>query len=280
MPIAPASPKRRTVNSTRQLLGLAVACLFGLSGQSMRADVFIPSSAQVGSAGALSGLGAYYYDRNDPPNVINSLAVADSVIANDPVAATFTATLLDYPNGTLDTLSDPTLGSLLGMDAASLSPASAAAVGAGPMVIHFTGIINIVSNFDIVGENSTIDVRFGLGSDDGSRVRIGGMDIVSQDGVGVLFPGVTGMANFESPGFYPVDIIWYDHFGNLGLEWSSSIFGGPGSSSLSGATSIVPTAVLTHNVPEPSTVCLALVGLGALAAFRCSSTMRRSKTTT
>lgn len=214
------------------------------------AAVLIPASARVDGVGVNPGLNGFFYDRNDPPEVILTLAMADSIIASDPVAATFQATLVDYPNDPMDIAFLGTLGDLLGADAVSLAPPSAAGVDASPMVMRFSGFIQIDPAFDTQPSNSTIDVVFSLGSDDGSRLRIGGQTVISIDpGTPVTaFPGVADVARFEAPGLYPLEIVWFDHYGGIGLEFSSSIPGGPNSGGPAGTVGIVPTSVLFQPV--------------------------------
>jgi hypothetical protein len=238
------------------------AALATLAAATAAPAAFIPATARVNGPGVGPGLRGEFYDRNDPPNTIVSLAIADGIIASDPVAARFTATLVDYPNGAPNTLFLPTVGALLGADAASLTPGGAAGAVVSPSVWRLSGFIQISPSFDTIAGNGTIDVRFGLGSDDGSRLRIGGQTIVSIDGGGiVVFPGVAGLAEFEAPGLYPLEVVWYDHYGGVGLEFSSSIPGGPNSGGPAGTVGIVPTSVLFQQaVPVPPT--LALLGTG------------------
>lgn len=216
-------------------------------GKVAQADVFIPASSRASGIVIEPGLNGFFYDRNDAAGVINSLAVADSIIASTPPNATFISTLVDYPNGDEAILFLPTLGELLGVDAAGLSPPAAATSEASPMVMHFRGVIHITEALDMHPGNSTIDVQFALGSDDGSRLQIGGQTLISIDGTGAFFsfpPEQFGIANFEAPGLYPVDIVWYDHFGGIGIAWYSNIPGGPDSGSPAGTAGIVPTTVL------------------------------------
>lgn len=216
-------------------------------GQASQADIFIPASSRASGIVVEPGLKGFFYDRDDPAGTINSLAMADAIIASSTPSATFSSTLVDYPNGDEAILFLPMLGELLGVDAAGLNPPGAAASAASPMVMRFMGVIHVTEALDIDPSNSTIDVQFALGSDDGSRLRIGGQTLISIDGTGVFFdfpPEQIEVASFEAPGLYPVDIVWYDHFGGTGIAWYSSISGGPDSGAPAGTAGIVPTEVL------------------------------------
>lgn len=234
------------------------------------------ASSQAGSIPVGTGLNGFFYDRDDPPFVINSLAVADNILATSAATATFRATLLDYPNGAQNVNIQGTVAALLGADAASLMPAGTAASQASPMVMRFTGFINIADAFDMQTGNSTIDVNFSFGSDGGVRLRIGGQTVFTVDGIVVSFPPPAAeVARFEAPGLYPVEIVWYDHFGGIGLEWYSSIPGGPNSGASAGTVGIVPTSVLSPQaVPEPSTLAGLVVGVLSLLGYRGRRRMR------
>lgn len=244
--------KRRQLHTFIAILFLPVLVL-GI-GQAARAEVFIPASSRVSGVIVETGLTGLFYDRNDPAGAINSLAAADAVIASSSPNAAFISTWVDYPSGNEAILFLPRLGELLGADAAGLQPPGAAASSVSPMVMRFTGVIHVDEAMDIDSGNSTIDVRFALGSDDGSRLRIGGQTLISIDGTGVFFsfpPGQFEVASFEAPGLYPVEIVWYDHFGGVGIAWYSSISGGPASGAPAETAGIVPTHVLGVLGPFP-----------------------------
>jgi hypothetical protein len=132
--------------------------------------------------------------------------------------------------------------------------------------MRFTGFINRAEAFDTQTGNCTIDVSFSFGSADGVRLRSGGQTVFAVDGIGVSFPPPTPqVGRFGAPGLYPVEIVWYDHFGGIGLEWYSSIPGGPNSGAAPGTVGIVPTSMLApQTVPEPSTMIGPGVGVLSL----------------
>jgi hypothetical protein len=210
------------------------------------------------------------------------LSIADQIIASDPVSARFRSPTIDYPQGEDVTIFLPTVGEYLGDDNNSLRPASTAGLDASPSVWRYRGSINIESSFDTIPDNDTIDVSFGIGSDDGSRLRIGGKNILSLDGIGVFFPGESGLARFRAEGVYPLEIVHYDHFGGIGIEFSSSIIGGRDNAGPDGTVGIVPGDVLLSAVPIPAglplmvTAVAGLMGLGLARARSVRSRQRRA----
>ena len=215
--------------------------------------VLIDPASRVmdGWQGGFEGLAGEFYERDDPVFAIDSLDFADRVIAAGPPDGTFVAFTLDYPAGRADTLFIPNAATYLGEDAATMKPTSQLRESVSPSIWNFTGWIEIDGSHDLIDNNATIDVAFGLGSDDGSRLTIGGSDVVTIDTFAIpTFPGVSGIASFAEPGLYPIEIVHYDHFGGIGLEVSSSIAGGNSSGGPGETVGIVPSNILFHSL-EP-----------------------------
>lgn len=235
--------------------------------------VFIPGNLSVPGSARGDGLIAEIYDTDD----VRTNDEADNFIAVNLPDATFVSTLLDYPSGSSDTSSNSALlGTLLGTDTSTLAPSTAQNLQALGLVFRFSGFIEIKPEFDTNTATSAIDVEFTVGSDDGMRLQFGGITVTQASGTRTFrFTDDSGndsqLASFESPGLYPVELLFWDAgFGGLGVEWYSSIPGGPDSGSPTGATGtvgIVPTSILS-TVPEPSTALLFGFGLVGLAAGR------------
>ena len=225
--------------------------LGALDGFVVRDGIPIPATARVSGllTGGAGGLHGEFYERDDPPLIIDSLAFADEVIASSTPTASFVARSLDYPAGGQDTLFLPDTDEYLGRDAASLRPGAAGNEQASPSVWRYSGFIEIDESMDLFAGNGSIDIEFGVGSDDGSRLTIGGVDVVTVDTLAIVtFPGVTGLASFEAPGLYPIEIVHYDHFGGIGLEVSSSIPGGGDAGGPGDTVGILPSDIVFRTV--------------------------------
>jgi hypothetical protein len=241
-------------------LALAISCL-GSSASAI--TVFIPGNRKIAPVQGTPGNGLCGSYWNAGPYYNNS----DAISFSNGVAAdgTFQSTLVDYVQGADDVTSDSTLlSSFLGTDASSLTGG-----GSNPIetsVFRFQGGINIRPEYDLDPAAPGITMRFDLGSDDGSGMHIADIEVIDNGGDhGYSYSGT--LATFEDPGLYPVDLVYYENFGVTGIEWYSSIPGGPDYGTPgNGSLGIVPTSALYCPVPEPATFIV--LGLGAAALMR------------
>ncbi|MBX9580646.1 MAG: PEP-CTERM sorting domain-containing protein [Gemmataceae bacterium] len=247
--------------------------------QPARAGVLIPASASAGPVPAFSGTGlnGSYYAVPNGFNTLRTMADADGVIAANSPTATFRATRLYYQPGLGD--GSETIGDILGADAATLDPPSVANTR-DSSVWRFDGYIAITPDLDIDRATPEIDVEFAIGSDDASRLRIGGVEVLlvagpdPNDQRGVFSANdFRATASFEAAGLYPVEIVWWDWYGGIYLRWYSSIPGSPDADTPAGLAGIVPTGSLYPSlplaaVPEPASVGLLAAGAAGLIGRR------------
>jgi hypothetical protein len=250
------------IHSSRGLTAAASAILISLALTPTRSlAVTIPAWASVGPPPGMTGTGltARYYDQ-----AITTTAAALAVVASSTPDAIFLSTLLDYPNGPVDSI-DPggPMSTFLGIDDPGIPDNCCG------YVFAFDGLIEITSAFDTT-PGGLIDVNFGLNSDDGSHLRIGGIAVIDNPGVHGFPLNADGVASFEEEGLYQFSILYYEGFLGAGFEVSTSIPGGPPYGRLAG---IVPTAILypvdvPEPTPEPSVGVLTVMGLLYLARPR------------
>lgn len=202
----------------------------------MRSIIFtaLVSIASTGAAQAATFAGEFF----NTSSGVSSLAAADAAIAGQTADATFESTVIDYPNGSLNSISDnTTLSAFLGVDAGSL-------VGDGSVdltnsIFRWTGYV------DLAAGSHTLTV----GSDDGFRLTVGGNTILQNTPRG--FAETSGTFNFAG-GVTAVELLFYENSGYTGVEFS-----------IDGALASAATPV-----PLPATAALSLAGLGALTAVR------------
>ncbi len=269
-------------SGSRTLLGrvAAVALLALAAGNSTAsADFLIPRSAAIGPAPTTdgTGLGGSFFDRIGQGN-ITSLAHADLIVASDPVTATFTATSIDYPSGAQTVADDlrTSVHEFLGHDAPSLSGAFLNSVETS--VFRFHGSLKIVAADDLDPTTTAIETVFVVGSDDGLRLRVGGVTLIEEQEIrGFEFSRAE--VAFEAEGLYPVDLTYFENAGFTGVEFYSSFGnflrdpdGDPNRAAPSGTTGLVPIGRF-FPVPEPGAV--ALMAIGILGLFGAGLARRR-----
>lgn len=212
------------------------------AGAALATGPAIPANqAQPTPAGSGSGLHARVWR---DANVANIGAAVTYTGANASVG-TFTSTGIDYP-GSGDTVSVNTnLSTALGGDFASY-------VGSSPgsfrrIIMKFTGFIRIPE----AGKYS-----FWVGSDDGFRLSIGGVQLGSV--TRSSFDWTFMQPTFSASGIYPIELYYYANntkASGIAFEWQTPSADDKG---------IVRAKDLF--VPSPSAA--ALLGLGGLLATR------------
>lgn len=209
------------------------------------AQVTIPASSRVDDIPAFPGDGLtakLWYDS------VNSIDAAEAVITSRFSDTAFLSTQgVDYPQGPTDFLQNDgaTLADFLGTDAVFL-PFDPTTRGIASNIYLFTGYFAAQQ-----GEA----LRIGVGSDDGFRLRIGGVDLGSANDRGFAYTFTDVV--FEASGLYPITIAYYaNNQGQSGILFAQETPAG---------ISPVPVERL-HVVPAPGS--LALVGIGTLIATR------------
>ena len=167
------------------------------------------------------GLTGRIYQSGAFGNIAN-IAEAEAIIASEPVFATFRATTLDYPNGGTAN-QNGNIGTLLGVDAASLDNGAAAGTNADRTVYEFTGTITAPA---------AGNYNFSIGSDDGFDLQINGASVLS-------FPNPRGFSFTNgvvalNAGDNDFRLVFFENTGSEGLEVFSNV---------GGANAIVTSAI-------------------------------------
>ena len=208
-------------------------------------DAALPAAPGRGLSGAIWS--------NDDIGPVDDIAAARAYIGVRPPETLYTATVVDYPNGStgIGSTDDP-LATMLGVDAASLTDA---AVGTRPSL----NSIFQIQGFLRVETAGTLTL--GVGSDDGSELRIQGTIVQNNDGLHD-FPGAAPVAiDFTAPGLYALEILFFE---SQSSGWGLEFYQGA-----AGAGTPVPTTLLYPSpVPEPTAAALALAGVAAVPLLR------------
>lgn len=166
---------------------------------------------------------------------LNNLSQAQAVIAAGPATATFQSSAIDYPNGSTGSISDNiSLSAFLGADAATLS--GAGTTNLYQSVFRFTGSLLLAP-----GQQT-----FGIGSDDGFNLIIGGTQIGGSGNRGFTYSNIVADAG---EGLTDFELIFWENGGATGIEFK-----------IDNSLAVAPVAP----VPLPAGLPLALLGLGAL----------------
>ncbi|MCP5007976.1 MAG: hypothetical protein GY941_29190, partial [Planctomycetes bacterium] len=202
-------------------------------------SVTIPISSLVPGVGIGDGLVGEFYDSNVTSNI-----AADSFIGSHSPSASFVSTLMDYPNGSGGTtLNTQSVGTFLGIDDPGIT------TPLGSSIFLFSGFIEIDKTFDETPTTAPVDVSFAIRSDDGMRLKIGGITVTEFTSPRQFSDTPTIItASFDQAGLYPVEILyWNMSAGNRGaIEWYTSIPGGPANTSSNIPNGgIVPTSILS-----------------------------------
>ncbi len=223
-----------------------------LSGASFAAaQVNVPSSARAGDVPLLPGFGLAGLGWTSDQSTADSAEQYALVNAPD---FTFQSTRINYPNGPAGSFSDDnnTVATFLGQDAATLSGS-----GDHPIDGTFYRFVGFIAIADI-----SAPITFGVFSDDGFRLRIGGVVVTEfNDPRGPSLS--TGQAIFEQAGLYPIDLIYFETAGGeAGVNLLSSL-AGPARLDRVADINLVEPANLY--VPSPGSVGLALLGVVLIA---------------
>ena len=230
-----------------RLVPTAVACIGTALGailySSAASAITITPDQSFASVPASPGTGfaASYYKFSQ---AISNLSQGDSLVAAAPrPTSTFTALTICYPSCNGSATDGTTLSSYIGANGANLSADSTL----GQAVTRYNGSIAIAA---------AGSYTFGLFSDDGSSLTIGGTLVINDDGL----HGVGGSSiavSFVSAGLYS---FYVDHFENAGSTGVTVQENG----------AAIPTSSLyaTRPVPEPASLVLLGTGLAAVVVAR------------
>lgn len=138
---------------------------------------------------------------------VRNMGQADAVIAGNAPTATFTSTLIDYPQGAQNTVraNTTTLDQFLGGDAGTISGPSTATLT--NTVFRWTGYVDLLPGVQ----------TFTVQSDDGFRLTIDGNVVAERTGRRG-FRGTTETVN-AGVGRVAVELIFFESGGSTGVEF-------------------------------------------------------------
>ncbi len=161
-----------------------------------------------------------------------------SAISGQNAAFAFTATSIDYPNGSATT-STANWAAWLGGDGSG-APAESIQTS----VLRLSGFIQIKPEFDIQSGNSTIDVDFQLASQGYAALTVNGSQVIL-DEANWAFATANARVSFPAAGYYAIEVLHGTAYDASGIELYSSIAGtsNPGRGTAQ-TPYIVPVSVL------------------------------------
>jgi hypothetical protein len=251
----------------RKFTLLLAACLFRVWHHAGAVTIGADQSAGAVPMDAGTGLLGSYYKLNT--TFVTSMAQATQFIAaSGGPTATFTTTTVCYPNCNISTVADAStsLAGLLNGNASNLIytvPPSQIPTTTDHSAMVLTGYIAIAQ---------AGTYNFNLAADDGAQLTIGNQIIIA-GGAMHSFEIDSGSAVFAAAGLYAINIQYFENNGYTGLEfWGSNgsgtcIVGRAANCNGTAATSLFYSST-TRSAPEPGTLTMFTVGLGALAWVR------------
>jgi hypothetical protein len=208
------------------------------------------------------GLAGQYWQATYPTQNFST----DAFLATNPTpTGTFVSTSQNYHGGA-------NVAAHLGADGASLTGGGGNSTDNS--TFRVTGFIEVRATDDIDPSQPGIQANFAVGSDDNSRLSIGGFVIAENDG-GHGFPHFstnntnslasnagdnavgTQTVTFNGEGFYAIDAFWHNGGGGIDMQIFSSLDGPDAGIAPDFALSTLPSDRLFQSaelLPEPASI--------------------------